>query len=87
MFLFRFDPDRFSQENRRALPEFAFSSFGVGQRECLAKHFSYAAATVAMVTLLRKFKVELADSYQVLIPVYGLCSHPKEEIFLKISKR
>ena len=85
--IFRFNPDRFSKENSELRSRFCFSPFGVGKRECLAKHFSYAAATVAMVTLLRKFKVELADDKQELIPIYGLVTHPKEEIFIKLSQR
>lgn len=83
----KFNPDRFSKENSELRSRFCFSPFGVGKRECLAKHFSYAAATVAMVTLLRKFKVELADDKQELIPIYGLVTHPKEEIFIKLSQR
>lgn len=83
----KFDPDRFSIENVQKRPKYWFSPFGVGRRECLAKYFPYAAATVFLVTLLRKFRVHLIDEDQVLIPAYGLLNHQKEEIYINLTPR
>lgn len=82
-----FDPVRFSKENSRKRSKFSYCPFGVGKRECLFRDFFYAEATVALVTILRKFKVQLADSEQVFTVVHGFVSHAKEEIFVKLLSR
>ncbi|KAL4222448.1 hypothetical protein ACF0H5_018487 [Mactra antiquata] len=82
-----FDPDRFSPENRKGRPHLAFSPFGfAGKRVCPGQHFAYAEGTVALVTLLRKFKVKMVEG-QVIKPVHGLVTHPSDEIWVTISNR
>ncbi|KAL3831794.1 hypothetical protein ACJMK2_023498 [Sinanodonta woodiana] len=84
---FVFDPDRFSPENTKKRPALAFSPFGfAGKRICPGYRFSYAEASVCMVTLLKKFKVHMVEG-QVVIPVHGLVTHPADEIWITISKR
>lgn len=83
----KFDPDRFSKENAQKRSQFWFSPFGFGVRQCQSHHFTYAAATVFMVTLLRKFRFHLTDKSQVMKLVYGLATHPKEEIFISLTAR
>ena len=86
-FVFRFDPSRFSKENGQKRSQFWFSPFGFGVRQCQSHHFTYAAATVFMVTLLRKFRFHVIDKSQVMTPVYGLVTHLKEEIFISLTAR
>lgn len=83
----KFDPERFSKENQQTRSPFCFTAFGTGKRKCVAHHFPYAAATVGLVTLLKKFKVHLVDENQKLSPVYGLATHQKEEILIFLSSR
>lgn len=85
-FFFRFDPERFN-ETSRDRSKFWFSPFGVGKRECLVRHFPYAAATIVLVTLLRKFKIHLADGNQHPSSPFGVVTHHKEEIFVRLSPR
>ncbi|XP_035826942.1 cytochrome P450 20A1-like [Aplysia californica] len=83
----RFDPDRFSIENSKDHPPYAFSPFGfAGKRICPGYKFAYKEATVLIATLIRKFEVSMWDD-QVVKPVFGLVTHPQEEIWLKVSKR
>ncbi|XP_053373354.1 cytochrome P450 20A1-like [Mercenaria mercenaria] len=83
----KFDPDRFTHEHARERPHLAFSPFGfAGKRVCPGQRFAYAEATVALVTLLRKFKVKMVEG-QIIEPVHGLVTHPSEEIWITISKR
>ena len=86
-FYFRFSPDRFSKENCETRSNFWFSTFGVGRRECIAKEFPLVAATVVLVNLLRKFKIQLSDPQQKMVIALGLISHSKEEIFISLSQR
>lgn len=83
----KFDPDRFSKENKQKRSQFTFPPFGfAGNRVCPAEEYTFANATVALVTLLRKFKVHVTEG-QVVTSVYGLVTHPKEEIWVTLSKR
>ena len=84
---FRFDPDRFSPENKKNRPSLAFQPFGfAGKRICPGYRFAYAEAIVCFVTLLRKFKVKMVEG-QMVSPVFGLVTHPEEEIWITIEKR
>ena len=84
---FRFDPERFSKENKATRSKFSFPAFGfAGNRVCPAEEYTYANATVALVTLLRKFKVHVIEG-QTLESAYGLVTHPKEEIWVNLSGR
>lgn len=83
----KFDPDRFSPENVKSRPAMAFQPFGfAGKRICPGYRFAYAEATVCLVTLLRKFKVNMVEG-QVVNPVHGLVTHPEDEIWITIEKR
>ena len=83
----RFDPDRFSPENTKSRHNLAFQPFGfAGKRVCPGYRFAYAEATVCFVTLIRKFKVKMVEG-QVITPVYGLVTHPSEEVWITIEKR
>ena len=84
---FSFDPERFTKANQQNKSKLCFSPFGAGKRECLMKCFPYAAATVFMVAILRKFKVHLANKDQALSPVYGLVNHQKDEIYISLTER
>ena len=53
---------------------------------CPGQKFAYAEATVCLVTLLRKFKLDLVEG-QVVTPAHGLVTHPEEEIWVTLSKR
>ncbi|XP_021373562.1 cytochrome P450 20A1-like [Mizuhopecten yessoensis] len=83
----KFDPDRFSPENKKTRPPLTFQPFGfAGKRVCPGYRFAYAEATVCLVTLLGNFKVKLVDD-EVINPVYGLITRPEKEIWIKIEKR
>lgn len=83
----KFDPGRFSPENSKSRPSFAFQPFGfAGKRTCPADNFAYVEATIGLVTILRKFKVKMVEG-QVVIPTFGFATHPTEEIWITLQKR
>ena len=83
----KFNPDRFSPEKRKKLPSHAFGPFGfAGKRKCPGSYFSIVQTSIFLADLLRKFKVSLVEG-QVVVPVYGLVTTPKEEIWITIAKR
>ncbi|KAH9513221.1 hypothetical protein Btru_034405, partial [Bulinus truncatus] len=82
-----FNPDRFSVEQSKSRSAYAFSPFGfAGKRKCPGHKFAFIEATVLLITLIRRFEINLCDD-QVAQPVYGLVTHPLDEIWVKVSKR
>ena len=61
----RFDPDRFSPENRAKIPPNAYKPFGTGQRACIGRQFALQEATLVLSMLLQRFEfIDFAD-YQL----------------------
>ena len=86
-FLNRFDPDRFSAENTKKRDKFNFQPFGfAGKRICPGYRFTYIEVTVFLSVLCKAFKFNLVEG-QVVEPVYGLVTHPKDEIWVTLDKR
>ena len=61
----KFDPDRFSPENRARIPPNAYKPFGTGQRACIGRQFAMQEAILVLSMLLQRFEfVDFAD-YQL----------------------
>ena len=83
----KFDPDRFSPENVKNRPTLAYQPFGfAGKRICPGYRFATIEAYVFVVMMLRKFKFRLVEN-QDIKQVYGLVTHPSDEIWVKVELR
>lgn len=84
---FRFDPNRFSDEALKssssptAFQPFAFAD----KRTRLASDRIQLYASIHLVYVLRKFRLSLVKG-QVVTPVYGLVTHPDDEIWITAAK-
>ncbi|MDA0167602.1 cytochrome P450 [Solirubrobacter taibaiensis] len=58
----RFDPNRFTRENERALPKFAFLPFGAGHHVCVGGGLSLMEGQVLVATLAQRSQLEFADA-------------------------
>jgi cytochrome P450 len=74
-----FDPDRFSPENEKLLPKYAYLPFGGGPRVCIGNAFAMMEAKLILATLGQRFRFSLAPDSRVvpetiftLRPKYGL---------------
>ncbi|XP_014678365.1 PREDICTED: LOW QUALITY PROTEIN: cytochrome P450 20A1-like [Priapulus caudatus] len=82
-----FDPERFNQENSKGRSTYAFQPYGFsGKRVCPGYRLANAEIGVALSELCRRFKFHLVAG-QVVQPVHGLVTRPKDEIWITISKR
>jgi cytochrome P450 len=63
----RFDPDRFEPERRAKWPRGAYVPFGMGPRVCIGKRFGYTEVHAIAATLIRRFRFELPDDYELKI--------------------
>ena len=87
-FSFRFDPDRFSDENAKKIPAIAFPTFGVGARRCPGYNFSRYEVITAVSILCKRYEFLPAfDKDYSVTPVYGSVTKPESEIWMKIRKR
>ncbi|CAG9827136.1 unnamed protein product [Diabrotica balteata] len=53
----KFDPDRFSDENRKNIVPGSYMPFGSGPRNCIGSRFAVLECKTVMVCLLRKFDI------------------------------
>ncbi|CAL1296477.1 unnamed protein product [Larinioides sclopetarius] len=80
----KFDPDRFSVENRVNIPEFAYIPFSGGARNCIGYKFAEMELGTLICSILRNFTVE---SLNKVFPVVDLSLHSSEPIRIKIRPR
>ncbi|GBP77548.1 Probable cytochrome P450 9f2 [Eumeta japonica] len=57
----RFDPERFSEENKRNIQSFTFMPFGVGPRNCIGSRFALLELKVLLYHLVLNFEILKCD--------------------------
>lgn len=81
-----FIPERFSKENKSSHHRFAYIPFGVGQRICIANHFAFVAATLALATILQHYQIELLSNQDIGIQGY-ISLRPETPIWATVKER
>jgi cytochrome P450 len=81
-----FDPSRFLCEARNKIDRFAYLPFGVGPRICIGSAFALQEATLALATIMKNFRLELAPGHQVW-PVQRVTMRPKDGMPMVIRRR
>nr|CBB07053.1 CYP6AE30 protein [Cnaphalocrocis medinalis] len=83
-----FRPERFLGEERQKIAPYSYMPFGEGSRICLGMRFAKMQMLAGLVTLLKKFNVELADKNQTIVfdPLSGVTS-PKIPLKFKVTPR
>ncbi|XP_016958806.1 cytochrome P450 9b2 [Drosophila biarmipes] len=54
----KFDPERFSEDQKSGIPPFTYMPFGVGPRSCLAIRYAQMLAKGLLYNLMLNFKIE-----------------------------
>jgi enediyne biosynthesis protein E7 len=62
----RFDPDRFTPERSEGRPRFAYFPFAGGPRQCIGSEFALTELTLALATIIRRYRLESASPREVL---------------------
>jgi cytochrome P450 len=58
-----FDPDRWLPERRAAVARHAYIPFGAGNRKCIGDQFVWTEATIAIATVLQRWKLSPAPGH------------------------
>ncbi|GAC1357274.1 MAG: cytochrome P450 [Polyangiales bacterium] len=60
-----FDPERFSTENEKKIPRYAYLPFGAGPRVCIGNHFAMMEGQLLVATIAQRARFELAPGVRV----------------------
>ncbi|KAF2879311.1 hypothetical protein ILUMI_26866 [Ignelater luminosus] len=53
----KYDPERFSDENKDSFPEYAFIPFGKGPRSCIGARFGFLTSKLGLAHILSEFEI------------------------------
>ncbi|XP_065908807.1 cytochrome P450 3A13-like [Dysidea avara] len=81
-----FDPERFDPNIVVNNTE-GFLSFGAGPRICLGKRLGLLNTKMALVSILRKYRLDLANDTNIEIEYDGITTSPKYGVNLKLIPR
>jgi cytochrome P450 len=75
----RFNPERWTDDARRRLPEYSYFPFGGGPRRCVGEGFAWMEGILLLATLAQRWRLRLAPGHPVspqplimLRPKYGM---------------
>ncbi|XP_017779575.1 PREDICTED: cytochrome P450 6k1-like [Nicrophorus vespilloides] len=57
-----FDPERFSEENIKSRPEYAYLPFGNGPRNCIGARFAVMVTKICVAKILLQYKIEACEA-------------------------
>ncbi len=81
-----FRPERWTDEFRRELPQFAYFPFGGGPRKCIGDGFAMREAKLVLATLGKRFAFDLvSDAPLTLVPLVTL--HPENPVEVTVTAR
>lgn len=82
----RFDPLRFTPENRAERPRWAYFPFGGGSRQCIGESFAWMEAILVLATLGQRWRIEhLGNEPPRLRPLITL--RPAHPIRVRLASR
>jgi len=84
----KFDPERFSDKNKKERVPFTYLPFGEGPRICIGLRFGLMQIKIALTVLLAQYKFSLNSKTKIPIEFEprSFALVPKGEIYLDIEK-
>ncbi len=81
-----FQPQRFSKENEKLLPKYAYIPFGGGPRICIGNTFAAMEASLLLATMAQHYRLKLMPGQDV-VPEPTLTLRPKTNIMMQVEER
>ena len=83
-----FDPERFTLENEKKLPRYAYMPFGAGPRICIGNHFAMMEGHLLLATLAQRVTFELVPDQQIIPdPLKTVTIRPRNGINMVVHRR
>jgi len=82
----RFLPERWTDDMKKKLPNFAYFPFGGGSRRCIGEPFAWVELGLLIATISRRWQMRLAHSHKV-VPLPGVTLVPKYGMKMKLESR
>lgn len=84
----KFDPDRFTEENKAKRPEYSYVPFGIGPRICLGMRLALMEAKMAIVYMVQNFTFSTCEQTEIPVTLdKGNILRAENGILLKINQR
>jgi cytochrome P450 len=81
-----FDPRRWLDERREAVPRHAYLPFGAGQRSCIGEQFAWAEATTALAVICSRWSARTEEGHLVR-PQYRVTMRPGNGLPMRLHAR
>ncbi|MFK7799449.1 MAG: cytochrome P450 [Aureispira sp.] len=81
----KFDPDRFSPENKKKREASTYMPFGIGPRLCIGKNIALMEMQLILILTLRRYKINFLTKETTFKAVLNLA--PKEKVMVKLERR
>jgi cytochrome P450 len=82
----RFDPARWLDERRDAVPRYAYLPFGTGPRSCIGEQFAWAEAITALAVICSRWTARSVPGHEVR-PQYRVTMRPFPSLPMQIKAR
>ena len=82
----RFNPDRFSDENKDKITPFTYLPFGDGPRVCIGMRLGMLQSMMGVITILKDYEVSLDPTYKCDIDIRNVFISPPDGFRLIFTK-
>ncbi|KAG8438727.1 hypothetical protein GDO86_005065, partial [Hymenochirus boettgeri] len=84
----KFNPERFTAEEKQKRHPFLFLPFGAGPRSCIGMRLAILKAKIALCRLLQRFRFETCELTQIPLQVSAMTTlRPKDGVYVTIIAR
>jgi cytochrome P450 len=83
---FTFDPERFTPEQEKVRPRYAYLPFGGGPRMCIGNYFATTEAILLLATIAQAYRLDLSPGQEV-IPEPLITLRPKGGLPMLVTQR
>jgi cytochrome P450 len=82
----RFDPDRFSPENKTARAKFTYFPFGGGSRQCIGESFAWMEGVFSIATLAQRWRMRYLGAAPPTVQA-KITLRPRDPLMMQLNPR